>query len=275
MCKIRILAGAMSLALLALFSGCVAKPSQPDDLTPTMEPTHAVEQLPTQAPTAEPTAEPTQAPTTEPTAAPTDAPAYTIVCFTDAPNAASTVSIDYPQFGGAGMEALNALIKERVQGLGSLDASLEDPNAALTLNYQTAVTLQNERYVSVIFYGTSFIEGAAHDFSDLVAVNYDLQAQKEVTLAELYMISDAFVAATAAQAAYPSAPRTSCSEEEFAEQLALQETPLFTAETLPTFFLKAEGVVFSLPAIHATGYDHFELQLSYDALAAYRVGGNA
>lgn len=35
------------------------------------------------------------------------------------------------------------------------------------------------------------------------------------------------------------------------------------------FFLKPEGIVFSLPSVHANGYDHFEAELLYSDIQEF------
>lgn len=78
------------------------------------------------------------------------------------------------------------------------------------------------------------------------------------------------------KAFFPSDPITSFDEEKFSEMLKTL-TPEYNA--LDPFndldvvrcYLKPEGIVFSVPAVHASGSDHFEAELLYSDIQEYYI----
>ncbi len=70
---------------------------------------------------------------------------------------------------------------------------------------------------------------------------------------------------------FPTSPITSYDEAGFAEMLKLQspEYQSISPFSIPgnvRCFLKQDALVLSMPAVHATGSDHFEAQINYDDL---------
>ena len=197
-----------------------------------------------------------------------DVPAgYQMLRYPEAPAVGGSVSIQYPQF--AGMDALNQLVYAKVASLPQF------AEAKLTMELEAAVTLQTERFVSVVFWGTSNVEGSAHPNTELFALNVDLTTMREVTLAELYTLDADFERVFFAKAYFPTAPVTSYDAALFPEMLALQTTEYQTVSpfSIPesvNCFLKPDGIVISLPSMHATGSDHFEAQLDYADIASFR-----
>lgn len=205
---------------------------------------------------------------------------YAMQLYTEAKNDKSHISIQYPRFNGDGMDAVNAMVLAKVQC--QPQAVYDDYSDAigLTMDYQAAVTLQNSRVISVVFWGSSYVEGGAHPTTDLFTLNLDLNTLREITLPDLYTLNAEFEKAFFAKAAFPSAPLTAYDEASFSDMLAMQTPEYqtvspFAAPDGVTCFLKPEGIVISLPAIHATGSDHFEAQLSYaDLQPFYRLSQN-
>ncbi len=183
------------------------------------------------------------------------------------PNEDST--IQYPLFTGTGSGALNAAIDAKVR-------SFIGNTADVTLDYQCAVTLQNSKMVSMVFWGMSDVEGSIHPFTDLYTLNFDVSTEQEITLADLYVTNTSFQSIFFANAYFPENPVTSYSAERFAEMLALQTDEYQTVSAFDmcgviSCYLKPDGIVLSMPSVHATGSDHFEAELHYADIQAFYI----
>ena len=205
---------------------------------------------------------------------------YTMSFYDKAPNENSSVKIQYPVFSGGISEKLNILVSDKVHSLGEIDTELFSEDSALTIDYQSAVTLQNNKIVSMIFWGNRNIAGSAYETNGLCTLNIDLQTMKEVSFDELYKADTDFSEAFFDKAFFPTDPITSYDAASFPEMLKLQ-TPEY--QTVSPFsitgnvscFLKRDGIVLSMPAVHATGSDHFEAQINYsDIQQFYRLQQN-
>lgn len=202
---------------------------------------------------------------------------YEMLLYTAAPNQYSDIQIRYPRFTGAGLDWLNALIEEKVQGFAQSGISAYGRDTGLSLDYQSAVTLQNSKIVSLVFWGSSNIQGSLHPFTDLIPYTIDLASRTEVSFADLYSTNGGFQKVFFQKAFFPVNPVTSYDAASFPEMLKLQTTESKTFNPFGfsdgvSFFLKPDGIVISLSAIHATGSDHFEAQIRYsDIQQFYRL----
>lgn len=198
----------------------------------------------------------------------------TMSVFTEAPNKNSSIKIQYPSFTGDHSDELNTLVLDKVQSFAEIDTTLFPADTALTVDYQSAVTLLNSKIVSIIFWGSSYTEDSAYPVSNLFTLNIDLQTMKEITLKDLYKTDADFEKVFFEKAFFPTDPITSYDETSFPEMLKLQSPeyqavdPFSIADNI-TFFLKPDGIVFSMPAIHATGSDHLEAQLKYSDIQQF------
>lgn len=203
---------------------------------------------------------------------------YTLLTYTTPPNAKSNVSVQYPRFTGAGMDALNGAVYQKVQSLVNEPAWDYGAEVGLTCDYQCAVTLLNNKMVSMVFWGSSDLEGSAHPNSDLYAFTLDLTTSREVALSDLYSVDASLGAIFFQRATFPSAPVTSFSADRFSEMLREEAEYYADAFLYPgsvVCFLKPDGIVLSLGATHASGCDHFEGQLRYSDIQGYaRLGAN-
>jgi hypothetical protein len=204
------------------------------------------------------------------------ADSYKMTFYTEAPNKNSSIKIQYPSFTGDDFEALNKLIYDKVQSFARIDTSLFPDDTGLTIDYQSAVTLQNNKIVSIVFWGYSNIEGSAHPVNNLIPLNVDLQSMKEITLKDLYTTDADFEKVFFDKAFFPTDPITSYDKTTFKDMLKLQSPEYQTVDpfSIPdnvTFFLKPDGIVLSLPAIHATGSDHLEAQLKYSDIQQFYI----
>ena len=199
---------------------------------------------------------------------------YEMRLYTKAPNQNSTIKIQYPAFYGSKAEEINSLILAKVQDMASLDPSLFPENPRIDVNYQSAVTLQNSKIISVVFWWNTDIEVSQFPTTDLYALNIDLTSLELITLKDLYTVNAEFEKVFFEKAFFPSDPITSYSEEKFSEMLKLQTSeytlpsPFTNADSMRCF-LKPEGIVLSMPAIHASGSDHFEAELLYSYIQDY------
>ena len=203
--------------------------------------------------------------------------AYEMLLYTQAPNAKSSIQIQYPRFYGKALEALNALVYEKMRSLAQIDLDIYSRETGLTMDYRCAVTLQNSKIVSMIFWGSSYVEGGVYPYGDLIALNVDLASLREVRLTDLYAIDAEFEKVFFKKAFFPTNPVTSYDAASFSEMLKqqTQEWKTVSAFEYPesiSYFLKPDGIVLSMYAVHATGSDHFEGQLRYrDIQRFYRL----
>ena len=203
---------------------------------------------------------------------------YKIEVYTEAPNKNSSIKIQYPSFSGNEMEALNALVYDKVQGFAKIDTSFFSIDAGLTIDYQTTVTLQNSKVVSIVFWGSSYMEESAYPMNYLIPLNVDLQTMEEITLKDLYTTNADFEKVFFDTSIFPENPITSYDKDSFPEMLNLQSPEYQTVDPFSiadniSCFLKPDGIVLSMPAVHATGSDHFEAQLKYSDIQQFYLAG--
>ena len=90
-----------------------------------------------------------------------------MLVFAQAHSASSSVSITYPVFLDSKAEELNSIIYRKVQEVGQIDTALFSPDAALTAEYKSAVTLKNSKIVSIIFWGESSVDNSPDKTTNL------------------------------------------------------------------------------------------------------------
>lgn len=194
--------------------------------------------------------------------------------YTQAPNEKSSIRIEYPSFSGEGSEALNTLVLKKIQKFAIRDTSLFGTDAGLSVDYKSEITLLSSKMVSIVFWGSSYIEGAIHPLTDLISLNIDLRSMQELSFTDLYTVDSEFEKVFFSEAYFPTAPLTSYDAESFPEMLRLQSpengglSPFDYPEYI-SCFLKPEGIVLSMSAVHATGSDHFEAQLDYGKIQKF------
>lgn len=179
---------------------------------------------------------------------------YTMNSYQPSPE----ISILYPQFAD---ERLNALILDKLR---RMTQSFAEGGSA---SYTCAVTLNNDKMVSIVFWGGGGVPGGMHESTGLHTLNIDVKNGRELTLQDMYAVRSGLEQVFLQKATYPSAPQTSYDAASFPEMLMLQ-TPAYQAVSAFDIgtvqcFLKPDGIVLSMPSVHATGCDHFEGQLNY------------
>lgn len=198
---------------------------------------------------------------------------YTIKIYTDAPNVNSSVYVEYPFFYSKDLSMLNTIIYDKAITLGTDDSITENSVTGLISNYQVAVTLQNSKVVSMVFWGSSYFTNSQHPWSSLVGFTVDLLTMEEIKLSDLFPLDDIEFRKTFFEhAVFPGEPVTSYDEENFEAffprypyHLPLENIYNYDGN----FYLKPEGVVISRAATHATGNDHMEALLTYDFAEPY------
>lgn len=199
---------------------------------------------------------------------------YEMQVYTKAPNQKSSVKIHYPVFSGNKAEEINAIIMAHVLEKAQLNPLYFSENTKMTVEYQSAVTLQNSKIVSIVFWGAFDTEESQFPTTTIFSLNINLQSMKLVSLTDLYTINEEFEKIFFEKAFFPSNPITSYSEEKFSEMLKLQTSEYklpspFTYADSMKFFLKPERIVLIMSAVHATGSDHFEAELLYSDIQDY------
>ena len=199
---------------------------------------------------------------------------YKMELYTEASNQNSSIKIQYPVFSGNKAKEINALILNQVQDIALLDPSRFPEHAKETIDFQSAVTLQNSKIISIVFWGTSDINVSQFPTTNLYSLNIDLQSLKLIALTDLYTINEEFEKTFFEKAFFPTNPVTSYSQEEFPEMFKLQTPEYqsispFSNPEVVRFFLKPEGIVLSLYSVHASGSDHFEAELLYNDIQEY------
>lgn len=197
---------------------------------------------------------------------------YETLTYADAPNKNSSVKIQYPNFSGDNIDTLNKLVYDKAQSLAQLDSTYTS-DTGLTANYQSAVTLQNSKIVSIVFWGESGIVGGAFPYYHIYTLNIDLQTMKEVILKDLYVLNDDFQKVFFQKTFFPTDPITSGDESAFNDTLKVltpEYDDSFKSSDKFSFYLKKDSIVISAPVDHASG-DHFEAELKYGDIQQFYI----
>ena len=199
---------------------------------------------------------------------------YEMRLYTEAPNKDSSIKIQYPVFSGYKAEEINTIILTKVLDMAWLDPLRMPKDPKFIFDYQATVTLQNSKMISIVFWGTSDLEGNQFPTTGLYSLNIDMQSLKLITFNDLYTVNKDFEKTFFEKAFFPSEPVTSYNEELFPEMLKFQTPeyrlpgPFSIPESVLCFF-KPEGIVLSMSAVHASGSDHFEAELLYSDIQEY------
>ena len=191
---------------------------------------------------------------------------YMMYSYSTPPNANSVIGIEYPSFSGDGSDQLNQMIMQKVQGWAALDPDYP-VGSAWTVDYKSAVTFLNSKFVSVIFWGESYIEHGAHPTEDLWELNVDLATMQEVALSDMYSLDSDFQSAVFNTGRYPDDPVacTVCDMSDYTDVLNQIKSddsmnPFSWDPIEVTYYMVSGGIVFSMSVPHALG-DHLEVQL--------------
>ncbi len=182
------------------------------------------------------------------------------------------MAVEYPVFRGRGAETVNDLVSARSTELCTIQYD-DIPQFSLSGEYSCAVTLLNDRVLSLVFWGWSYIEGGIHPWTDLFPMNLDLQSLESFQLSDLFRMDDpGFISACYAWGRYPGEPETCYSEDMYPEAFAQERDTAHCLQYASDGFLKPEGVVVTCSAMHFTGSDHIEILVPFEALRDYYIG---
>jgi hypothetical protein len=207
---------------------------------------------------------------------------YEMRLYTDMLVQNSTIAVEYPHFDGTENIILNAIIYAKIESIVRYAYEWY----AYTQEYldiKCAVTLKNQKVLSMVFWGEAYREDR-HE-NTLITLNIDMLTMKEIKFFHLYDVNDAFIGDLLTNAYEPTAPDTSPYQRDFNEHLGYisddyyhyryQTHPLeyahgsiFAYSDQFNFFLKPDGLVISLPIANVSG-SHFEVQLDYEVIEPY------
>jgi len=164
------------------------------------------------------------------------------------------LDIQLPQMEPAGqpwVDHFNQKIDEEVnKQIAAFKDALKDiepieglPDSELTVRYE--ISYANNGLVSVLFEGSQYVTGAAHPFPYMVAVNYDVQADRALDLADLFNPGTNYLDPIAAYC-----------KEDLKKQgvLEFEEGALPTAENYQVWTLQADGLRISFGAYQVGPY---------------------
>lgn len=184
-------------------------------------------------------------------------------------------SIQYPVFEGENCEQLNALVYDKAYELANTNEYISI-GGELIGDIQSEITFIGKYIVSLIFWGEAYYNVSMHPGDMLIALNIDLATMTDIPLDSLYDTGDINLSRRFFRYAYfPSPPLTGHTEDRFKN---VRKYDIFYNEDgLPDlswarYFLKPDGIVFSLLATHVSGHDHFEAQVDYDVLEKVYIG---
>lgn len=187
----------------------------------------------------------------------------------------NNITITYPQISNLSdtkkADSINKLLED--VALSSLNTYTQDDMNTLTIEVNYKVTLQNERYLSIVYFGSSFLEGAAYPNSLFYTENIDLANGSIISLSDFSDINNiatklkdiSSVKALADETELSDAHKTFLMNIDDSELLNLLKDSDFKvvnnslqAPSNGTYsYMTDEGIVISLQVIHALG-DHAE-----------------
>ena len=238
-------------------------PAAPSNPTPPANPVQPGDP----AVTADPNTPPDPAVTTSPTApTDTDQPLY-VSGRTVYENGGFRV--EYPLFGGRNSEIVNKIVFDRVRSLGfEGDSTIEQ----YTGSHRGEVTLLNDSILSMVFWGSGYVEGAAHDYRQLTPLNLDLKTMKPFRLSDIYrMRNENFVSVVYAFGYGPDWPDTMEASDAYYDLFDYERDTFQGLINADDGFLLPLGPVFTT-YIGITGVEHLEILVRYEELTDYYIG---
>lgn len=189
--------------------------------------------------------------------------------YTDSSRPNSRISIAYPVLLQSGMEWVNADIADFA---ASLVTEVYGENASdLDLEIDYEIKRYDAAYLSIAFVGTGNVHTAAHPNNLFVTKNYDIQQNKEITLADICTVDTAF--AEKVYAVIQQKVEENLYDGAETDSAAIMQTicpdtdalfrALLTCDrdiTCCQSYLTPQAVGISLPVPHALG-DHFEVEI--------------
>ena len=177
--------------------------------------------------------------------------------------------MEYPLFGGRNSEIVNKIVFDRVRSLGfEGDSTIEQ----YTGSHRGEVTLLNDSILSMVFWGSGYVEGAAHDYRQLTPLNLDLKTMKPFRLSDIYrMRNENFVSVVYAFGYGPDWPDTMEASDAYYDLFDYERDTFQGLINADDGFLLPLGPVFTT-YIGITGVEHLEILVRYEELTDYYIG---
>lgn len=205
--------------------------------------------------------------------------AYETTVFSD-----TGITINYPQLTNLPNVSAQTIINGLIKDSALRDQSfLDEEKGHITYELNYEVTYLSSRFISIIFDGYSYFEGAAHPGSFLYSATIDLQEQTYLKLSDLVTINDGFVELFKT-GEYSSMFVDMTDELKDSMDLVLNQydnegwimylsdTDIFGLENTGGLYsyLTEDALVISVDVPYAMG-GHAEISISYDDLGDYQT----
>jgi hypothetical protein len=222
---------------------------------------------------------------------------YSMQLYTDAPNADSSVRVEYPRFHYTDTEEnyyeydsskdyqitmLNELIEKKLAHLVSYIFIMNGFDSAVDIEYRCAVTLNTDKAVSVVFWGGINQNDQRYD-RNIDALTVELSTMREYRLVDMFQLDKDF-AKTLGEAGYRPANPEIMPETDwysFDESLAFFQAETESARlnnrrtsfdfphSLWTIgYLVPEGMVVAVSVSHADG-NYFVVQVNREDISPF------
>ena len=173
--------------------------------------------------------------------------------------------LEYPVFTGDRSEELNSLVRDFAMEQGPAGGI---KTSSYQADYVCQVTLVNDCVVSMVFCGTGFVDGAAHDFREVVPLNVEIASMEQIPLSKLFdMGGDGFANAAYANGracgVYWSVPA-----EDFDELFEREKNEIHDLRHSPKGFLTVKGPVL-LSHVGITGVEDLDVLVPLDKLQSF------
>jgi hypothetical protein len=208
---------------------------------------------------------------------------YEMRVYDDVPNSKSTIRIEYPFFQGIDeVYMINDIVFDKLVHFVAHYYIANGFDSLLDLDYKCEVTLNNGKFISIVFWGTMHYldHGFDKDGTHVDTININALTKREVAMRDMLEIDSAFIDMYYAKAYHPIDPETSTPDTLLAERnhyqdvdriRRYQETGASYYWPVSTCYLKPDGIVFTVIVGQAAG-EHYEAQLDYsDILPFYRL----
>ena len=171
----------------------------------------------------------------------------------------------YPVFAGPRSGELNTLVSEFAMNLG-LDGGIRANS--YEADYLCEVTLVNDSLVSMVFCGTGYVKGAAHNFRDVVPLNVEIGQMRPITLWDIFaMDMDGFTDIVYSQG-QPYGAAWSIPAADFPDLFDLEKEIYQGLTKAPDGFLTPRGPVL-LTYVGVTGVEWLDVLVPIELLKDY------
>ena len=173
--------------------------------------------------------------------------------------------LEYPVFAGNRSEELNRLVREYALGLG-IGGSIV--NNSYEADYLCEVTLVNDSIVSMVFCGTGYVPGAAHDFRDVIPLNVEIRTMEPILLWDIFAMDMEGFPDIVYGFGQPYGASWSVPAADFPDLLDLDREIYQGLMRAPKGFLTPRGPVL-LTYVGITGVEWLDVLVPIELLRAY------